>query len=263
MNEKDNLIGKRVRIIRLEDPYTKLRSGDEGKISYIDDMGSIFVDWDSGSKLALLPDIDEYEILDTQVQSQIEEGIVYKFSQFYQINEDISQDINYLKEKMIEFSELFSGLESKYDWEIQDDDIVVKVRYTSDELNLDYYYEWVINIDEGREEGLVRIHKLFSSNLEDLDDEFEELYFSGVDEAVGFIQDELKLYIQHNESVGYSFLLEKNIPLNPSLWSSCKTWAKSRYEVWPSAYAVGAAAKRYKEKGGRWKKGKKKSRSKK
>jgi hypothetical protein len=262
MNENSNLIGKRVRIIRLEDPYTKLKSGDEGKISYIDDMGSIFVDWDSGSKLALLPDIDEYEILDTQVQSQIE-GVIYKFSQFYRINEDISQDINYLKEKMIEFSELFSGLESKFDWEMQDDDIVVKVRYTSDELDLDYYYEWVINIDENREEGLVRIHKLFSTNLEDLDDEFEELYFSGIEEAVGFIQDELKLYIQHNESVGYSFLLEKNIPLNPSLWNSCKSWAKSRYEVWPSAYAVGAAAKRYKEKGGRWKKGKKKSRSKK
>jgi len=263
MKEKDNLIGKRVRIIRLEDPYTKLRSGEEGKISYIDDMGSIFVDWDSGSKLALLPDIDEYEILDNQVQSQIEEGVIYKFSQFYQINEDISQDIDYLKEKMIEFSELFSGLESKFDWEMQDDDIVVKVRYTSDELDLDYYYEWVINIDENREEGLVRIHKLFSTNLEDLDDEFQELYFSGVEEAVGFIQDELKLYIQHNESIGYSFLLEKNIPLNPSLWASCKSWAKSRYEVWPSAYAVGAAAKRYKERGGRWKKGKKKSRSKK
>jgi hypothetical protein len=56
------------------------------------------------------------------------------------------------------------------------------------------------------------------------------------------------------------FILEKNVPLNSSLWSSCKEWAKQRYEVWPSAYAVGAAAKRYKEKGGRWKKGKKKTR---
>ena len=50
---------------------------------------------------------------------------------------------------------------------------------------------------------------------------------------------------------------EKNVPKNPSLWASCKAWAKSRYDVWPSAYACGAAAKRYKSKGGTWRKAKK------
>jgi len=263
MEKNNNLIGRRVRIIRLEDPYTRLKSGDEGTISYIDDSGSIFVDWDSGSKLALLPDLDEYEFIDSERQSLVEEGIVYKFSQFSRINESVSQDIDYLKEKIIEFSELFLDLESKFTWEMQDDDIVVRVRYTNDQIPLDYYYEWVINVDDTREEGLVRIHRLFSTNLEDVDDEFEEIFFSNIEESAQFIQDELRVYIQQNESVGYSFLLEKNIPLNPSLWASCKSWAKSRYEVWPSAYAVGAAAKRYKERGGRWKKGKKKSRSKK
>jgi len=263
MEKNNNLIGRRVRIIRLEDPYTRLKSGDEGTISYIDDSGSIFVDWDSGSKLALLPDLDEYEFIDSERQSVVEEGIVYKFSQFWKVNESVSQDIDYLKEKIIEFSELFLDLESKFTWEMQDDDIVVRVRYTNDQIPLDYYYEWVINVDDTREEGLVRIHRLFSTNLEDVDDEFEEIFFSNIEEATQFIQDELRVYIQQNESVGYSFLLEKNIPLNPSLWASCKSWAKSRYEVWPSAYAVGAAAKRYKERGGRWKKGKKKSRSKK
>ncbi len=49
-------------------------------------------------------------------------------------------------------------------------------------------------------------------------------------------------------------LEEKNIPTNPSLWSDCKSWAKAKYDVWPSAYACGAAAKRYKSKGGKWKK---------
>ena len=53
-------------------------------------------------------------------------------------------------------------------------------------------------------------------------------------------------------------IVEKNIPTNPELWSSCKSWAKSKYDVWPSAYACGAAAKRYKSKGGKWKKKKKK-----
>jgi hypothetical protein len=53
-------------------------------------------------------------------------------------------------------------------------------------------------------------------------------------------------------------LLEKNIPTNSSLWSQCKATAKAKYDVWPSAYAVGFAAKLYKEKGGKWKKEKKK-----
>ena len=51
--------------------------------------------------------------------------------------------------------------------------------------------------------------------------------------------------------------LEKNVPKDVALWNACKTWAKSKYDVWPSAYAVGAAAKRYKSKGGKWKKEKK------
>jgi hypothetical protein len=47
---------------------------------------------------------------------------------------------------------------------------------------------------------------------------------------------------------------KKNVPTNPQLWSQCLSWAKSRYKVCPSAYCNGAAAKRYKDKGGKWKK---------
>ena len=46
---------------------------------------------------------------------------------------------------------------------------------------------------------------------------------------------------------------KKNVPTNPSLWQSCLSWAKARYKVCPSAYCNGAAAKRYKSKGGKWK----------
>ena len=48
---------------------------------------------------------------------------------------------------------------------------------------------------------------------------------------------------------------KKNKPTNPSLWQQCLSWAKQRYDVCPSAYCNGAAAKRYKSKGGKWKKG--------
>jgi hypothetical protein len=55
-------------------------------------------------------------------------------------------------------------------------------------------------------------------------------------------------------------MLEKNVPNKPSLWQSCKATAKRKYDVWPSAYACGFAAKLYKKKGGTWRKAKKKKR---
>ena len=48
----------------------------------------------------------------------------------------------------------------------------------------------------------------------------------------------------------------KNKPTNPKLWAQCLAWARSKYKVCPSAYCNGAAAKRYKSKGGGWKKAK-------
>ena len=48
-------------------------------------------------------------------------------------------------------------------------------------------------------------------------------------------------------------LLEKNVPTNPDLWSRAKSLARSKFDVYPSAYANGWAAKWYKSKGGEWK----------
>jgi hypothetical protein len=45
---------------------------------------------------------------------------------------------------------------------------------------------------------------------------------------------------------------KKPKPTNPSLWSACKNWARSKFDVYPSAYANAAAARRYKSKGGGW-----------
>jgi hypothetical protein len=48
-------------------------------------------------------------------------------------------------------------------------------------------------------------------------------------------------------------LLEKNVPTNPKLWSKFKSQAKAKFDVYPSAYANGWAAKQYKAAGGSWK----------
>jgi hypothetical protein len=47
-------------------------------------------------------------------------------------------------------------------------------------------------------------------------------------------------------------LEEKNKPTNPELWSRAVSLARSKFDVYPSAYANGWAAKWYKSKGGGW-----------
>ena len=50
-------------------------------------------------------------------------------------------------------------------------------------------------------------------------------------------------------------LIEKNVPTQPSKWAYYKAQAKKKFDVYPSAYANGWAAKKYKAAGGGWKKG--------
>jgi hypothetical protein len=58
-----NEIGQKVKLIHTNDPYTFLKSGDTGTVSFIDSMDTVFVEWDNGHKLGLLPGIDTWEII--------------------------------------------------------------------------------------------------------------------------------------------------------------------------------------------------------
>jgi len=51
--------------------------------------------------------------------------------------------------------------------------------------------------------------------------------------------------------------VEENVPTDASKWSYYKAQAKKKFDVYPSAYANGWAAKKYKAAGGGWKKKKK------
>jgi len=48
-------------------------------------------------------------------------------------------------------------------------------------------------------------------------------------------------------------LEEKNVPTSPEKWAQAKAQAKAKFDVYPSAYANGWAAKKYKAMGGGWK----------
>ena len=64
-------------------------------------------------------------------------------------------------------------------------------------------------------------------------------------------EEEIKLY-EFGQKV--ETLMEKNCPTDAGKWSSYKSQAKKKFDVYPSAYANGWAAKNYKGKGGTWKK---------
>ncbi len=46
--------GDRVKLVRCNDHYTWLNPGLEGIITFIDDFGTIHVDWDNGHKLGII-----------------------------------------------------------------------------------------------------------------------------------------------------------------------------------------------------------------
>ena len=108
------------------------------------------------------------------------------------------------------------------------------------------------------EEPLNVVSGFEEDELEDMsDDELEDMY-AALEKDVelrneGFIKS-FENFEYKEESLNES----KNKPTNSKLWNQCKSWAKSKYDVWSSAYACGAAAKRYKSKGGKWKKKSKK-----
>lgn len=59
----DHLIGKKIQLISCQDEYTKLTPGKNGVITFIDDMGTLFVDWEDGSRLGLIPGIDKWKYI--------------------------------------------------------------------------------------------------------------------------------------------------------------------------------------------------------
>ncbi len=45
--------GCRVELVSMNDPYSNLKAGDLGTVDFIDDIGTIFCCWDSGSTLGI------------------------------------------------------------------------------------------------------------------------------------------------------------------------------------------------------------------
>lgn len=43
--------GCRVELVSMNDPYTRLKPGDQGTVAAVDDIGTVHINWDNGSGL--------------------------------------------------------------------------------------------------------------------------------------------------------------------------------------------------------------------
>ncbi len=55
--------GTRVELISMDDPYSKLKTGDQGTVDFVDDIGTVHVSWDCGSSLGLVSGEDNWKII--------------------------------------------------------------------------------------------------------------------------------------------------------------------------------------------------------
>ena len=74
-----------------------------------------------------------------------------------------------------------------------------------------------------------------------------------IKEVADLNEEESKLY-EFGLKVEKALMNEKNCPTDPGKWAASKAAAKKKFDVYPSAYANGWAAKNYKGKGGGWRK---------
>jgi hypothetical protein len=61
MNLQNELIGKKIRMVKMLDPYP-IEPNTIGEIWGVDDIGQLKVRWENGRSLSVIPEIDEFEI---------------------------------------------------------------------------------------------------------------------------------------------------------------------------------------------------------
>ena len=74
--------------------------------------------------------------------------------------------------------------------------------------------------------------------------------FSQKAHCAGKKKNEMEKILTTEEKLNLFF--ERNVPTDPAKWAASKAAAKRKFDVYPSAYANGWAAKNYKGKGGGW-----------
>ncbi len=131
---------KRVKLTRMEDPYTKLVDGDEGTIVGEDDAGHILVKWDRGSSLSLIPGLDEYEILEKKT---------FRLIKFFE--EFTGDNIDFVWAKISELEDLIpSGTNFSYklNKSSRNGSFQGELNIQLEIFKSNLHFEWCIDLDD-------------------------------------------------------------------------------------------------------------------
>lgn len=131
---------RRVILKKMVDKYTDLKAGDMGTIRFTDDIGQIHVNWDNGSTLALIPGVDDYEILDDKVvkyESKNETHRIKRFEGFV-----LEFNNNYVMAKMDELNDLLDGSKFMANYELDDNILEIEVKYIVDDIKINMSSEY-------------------------------------------------------------------------------------------------------------------------
>lgn len=169
----------RIKLIRMEDPYTDLKKGDMGTIIGKNPIGDILVKWDNGSNLTINPNIDEYEIV---------ERLITRFKMF----EFKESDIGFFEVKFQEISDIISSYDGVYfDWYIIDESSTkfgASIEVSSEKVKID----WCVDLDK---------MSIEETTVVDGDSDIWWDKISSYDEAFHIIEKEIYYWLDISERI--------------------------------------------------------------
>lgn len=72
--------GTRIELLSMSDPYAPVLAGTRGTVKFVDSMGTIFLEWDNGRSLGVVPGEDSFRKLtqeeieaENQSESEVED----------------------------------------------------------------------------------------------------------------------------------------------------------------------------------------------
>lgn len=70
-------VGTRIQLINMDDAQS-IPGGTVGTVYYVDDIGQLHMKWDNGRSLALIPNVDQFVIVQEEIKSKINGQSIWK-----------------------------------------------------------------------------------------------------------------------------------------------------------------------------------------
>lgn len=95
--KEDYPIGTRVKLINMDD-IQAVPKGTIGTVTFVDDQGQLQMSWDNGRSLALIPNVDQFEVLSKPEQKQDRIKVVIVAPDQHPYTTDIENSLKKMQE---------------------------------------------------------------------------------------------------------------------------------------------------------------------